>query len=242
MEEATELSDYLPISFKTAAEQAYIKFLWEAFETNYVNEKFQFAFLAYHMLTMCFVYFNVWQIKQSAPADFANALIGFNKDTEKALLDASSPFAFSIINESMMLRFLKLIDCDNAKIGVYAKLVRDRNESAHPNGNIFFSDQGLLDSKLREVLRIAEEIQIHSRTLIEHCYQSYLLESYDPDEREYADNEDQNREVLVHGNYLSKKDIEVCMALNLTEHADHPAYQSILALHNALKLTYSDSE
>ena len=43
MEGAAELTNYLPLSFKTRSEQDYI------------------AFLAYHMLTMSFVYFNIWQ-------------------------------------------------------------------------------------------------------------------------------------------------------------------------------------
>ena len=33
MEEAAELVNYLPISFKTNSEQEYITFLWDAFET-----------------------------------------------------------------------------------------------------------------------------------------------------------------------------------------------------------------
>jgi hypothetical protein len=48
MEEAAELSKYLPLSFKTRSEQEYIAFLWDAFETNYTYGKYQFAFLAYH--------------------------------------------------------------------------------------------------------------------------------------------------------------------------------------------------
>jgi len=71
MEESSELGNYLPLSFKTESEQEYIQFLWEAFESNYENKKYQFAFLAYHMLTMSFVYFNIWQIKQNEPKDFA---------------------------------------------------------------------------------------------------------------------------------------------------------------------------
>jgi hypothetical protein len=31
MEEALELGNYLPLSFKTQSEQDYIQFLWEAF-------------------------------------------------------------------------------------------------------------------------------------------------------------------------------------------------------------------
>ena len=43
------------------------RFLWDAFETNYTHGKYQFAFLAYHMLTMSFVYFNLWQIREPEP-------------------------------------------------------------------------------------------------------------------------------------------------------------------------------
>jgi hypothetical protein len=86
---------------------------------------------------MSFVYFNIWQIKQSVPKDFEKGLIGFGKDVEKGLLAATSPFSFSVVPERTMLRFLKLIACDNGKIGTYAKLVDDRNETAHPNGTFF---------------------------------------------------------------------------------------------------------
>jgi hypothetical protein len=54
MEDALELSTYLPLSYISPKEQEYIAFLWDAFETNYEHEKYQFAFLAYHMLTMSF--------------------------------------------------------------------------------------------------------------------------------------------------------------------------------------------
>src|ERR1017187_375139 len=154
MEEAGELLNYLPLSFKTTAEREYIKFLWDAFQTNYTYEKHQFAFLAYHMLTMSFVYFKIWQIKQSEPKDFEICLIGFGRDIEKSLLEAASPFVFSTVNERNILRVLKLIACDNSKIGTYAKLVKDRNESAHSNGNIFYSTEAALDIKATEILRV----------------------------------------------------------------------------------------
>src|SRR3970040_1016205 len=117
MEESSELGNYLPLSFKTESEQEYIQFLWEAFESNYENKKYQFAFLAYHMLTMSFVYFNIWQIRQTEPEDFAKALIGFGNELEKSLLEATSPFIFSAVRERSILRILKLIACDNSEIG-----------------------------------------------------------------------------------------------------------------------------
>ena len=186
MDEALRIMEYLPLSFKTQSEQEYIQFLWETFESNYNNRKYQFAFLAYHMLTMSFIYFKIWQIKQIEPSDFQKAMIGFSKDNEKELLNATSPFTFGLINESTVMRFFKLIGCDNEKVGNYARLVKDRNDTAHTNGNIYYSTQEALDRKIAEILRVVAEIETHSQSIIEKCYHNFLIESHDPDEREYA--------------------------------------------------------
>ncbi len=238
MEEAAELGNYLPLSFKTPSERDYIAFLWDAFDSNYTNGKYQFAFLAYHMLTMSFIYFNIWQIKQASRADFEKGLIGFTKDIEKNLLEATSPFVFSTVNERSILRLLKLISCDNGMIGTYAKLVDDRNDTAHSNGNIFYSTPAALDKKIAEILRVVDEIQTHSKPVIENCYRDFLLHNYDPEEREYPDASDQIREVLIHENYLSQKDIEVCLSFDLTTLKDHPDLERINILHQALTEEY----
>jgi len=242
MEEAAELANYLPLSFKTPKEQEYVEFLWDAFETNYTHGKYQFAFLAYHMLTMSFVYFNIWQIRQTEPKDFEKGLIGFGKDIEKDFLGANSPFVFSSVNERSVLRLLKLIQCDNGKIGTYAKLVDDRNESAHPNGNIFFSTQAALDTKITEILRVVNEIQTHSTPIIQRCYSRFLVESNNPEDREYPDDADQIREVLIHGNYLSQKDIEICAGFDISEHETHNNFPGIQTLHQTLRATYPEPE
>jgi hypothetical protein len=240
MEEAAELSNYLPLSFKTPKEQEYIQFLWDAFEMNYANGKYQFAFLAYHMLTMSFVYFNIWQIKQTEPSDFEKGLIGFGRD-EKALIEAASPFAFSVVPERTMLRFLKLIACDNGKIGTYAKLVDDRNNSAHPNGNIYFSTQAAVNIKITEILRVVDEIQAHSKPVIERCYREFLLKSYDPDEREYSEASDQIREALIHANYMSQRDISICLACDLGDLRGRDEFASIEVLHHELHAAYGNA-
>jgi len=51
-----------------------------------------------------------------------------------------------------------------------------------------------------------------SRPVIEHCYRNFLLQNHDPEEREYPDATDQIREVLIHENYLSQKDIDIIIA------------------------------
>jgi hypothetical protein len=239
VEEAAELGNYLPLSFKSPKEQEYVAFLWDAFETNYTHGKYQFAFLAYHMLTMSFVYFNIWQIKQTQPADFAKGLIGFGKDVEKNLLEATSPFVFSTVNERTILRFLKLIACDNGKIGTYVKLVDDRNDTAHPNGNIFFSTQAALDAKIIEILRVVDEIQTHSTPVIERCYREFLIRSADADEREYPDPADQIREVLIHGNYMARRDIDICLGFDVKSLQEHLGFDEIRTLHETLTNGYT---
>ena len=107
MEEAAELGNYLPVSFKTRSEQDYISFLWEAFQTNYTHRKYQFAFLAYHMLTMSFVYFNIWQIKQAGRKLSGWQWSASTRTRKRSLIGATSPFTFWRVNESGVLRFLK---------------------------------------------------------------------------------------------------------------------------------------
>ena len=240
MEEAAELGNYLPLSFKSPKEQEYIEFLWDAFEDNYANGKYQFAFLAYHMLTMSFIYFNIWHIKQTTPKDFAMGLIGFGKVVETSFLEATSPFVFSTVNERSILRFLKLLDCDNNEIGTYAKLVDDRNGTTHSNGNIFCSTEAALDAKITEVLRVVDDIQRHSKSVIERCYLDFLLQNHDPDEREYPGAVDQTREILVHGNYLSQRDIEICVGFDLATLPDDGAMGGIRLLHASLVSAYGE--
>jgi hypothetical protein len=241
MDEAFNLVDYLPMSFKNSGEQEYISFLWVAFETNYENGKYQFAFLAYHMLLMSFVYFNIWQIRQAQPGDFEKGLIGFTGDDETTLLRATSPFAFSKVNERTVLRLFRLVGCDDSRIGNYRKLVDDRNDAAHANGNIFFKTHQEADVQIHQVIRAVEEIQTHSRPLISRCYQEFLLQSHNPEEREYLDSEDQIREVLIHGNYMSRKDIEVCINFDISALEDTDM-DAIEALHNALCEAYGSVE
>lgn len=241
IDEAGQLEGFLPISYRTPKEEQYVRFLWEAFNDNCASEKYQFAFLAYHMLTMCFVYFNIWQIKQIRPADFATALIGFNQH-EKALLDATSPFTFSVVPERTVMRFLKLIQCDNSKIGNYAKLVDERNKTAHSNGKILFNSEAELRSKVDEILKIVTEIQDHSEAIIVDGYKRFLVESADPEEREHVDASDQVREVLIHEGYMSLIDLDFCANFDITEFAEHPHFAEIEALHAEVNGWVPDEE
>jgi len=239
MVNANDILVYLPNSFKTRDEQDYINFLWESYESNYNNGKYPFAFIAFHMLYMSFVYFEVWQIKENRTADFEKAMIGFSKDFERLLMTATTPFAFVELGESNFIRFLKLIGCDNAQIGNYTSSVKSRNDAAHSNGRIFFNDQSIIDRKVDEVLRFIDDIQTHSQPIIDECLIVFLKESFDPDDREYIDDTDQLREILIHGNYLSQKDIEHLLTFDITQLSAEPNYIEMKTLFDAFTIAYA---
>lgn len=239
MANANDILAYLPNSFKTRDEQDYINFLWESFESNYNNGKYPFAFIAFHMLYMSFVYFEVWQIKENRTEDFQKSLIAFSKDNEKMMLDATTPFAFVEIGESNFIRFLKLIGCDNSKIGSYCTSVKSRNDAAHSNGRIFFNASGTVDTKTTEILRYVDEIQTLSHPVIDECLIQFLKESWNPDDREYIGEEDQIREILIHGNYLSQKDIEHLLTFDITQLSAETNYTEMETLFNAFKTEYA---
>ncbi|MGC1861344.1 MAG: hypothetical protein WA733_09540 [Methylocystis sp.] len=242
MEEFYQLMAYLPSSFKNEKDGEYVAYLRDSFEQNYQNGKYQFAILSCHMLYMSFVYFSVWQIKNSRLADFKKSLIGFSKDDETSLLSASTPFAFWAINESRIFRFLKLIGCENEAIGKFTKLVQQRNDIAHSNGNIFYVDSSSADLKVREVLVQATAIQQCMTPVIHDCLRSFLLDSWNQNEREYHDSVDQIREVLIHAHFFSQKDIEACLDFDVGGLSDHEHFEEIKKLLEAFVEAYRQNE
>ena len=233
MDAALEIHDYLPLAYPSAGEGEYIRFVWEAFESNYVAGKYQFAILAFHMLYMSYVYFSVWQIKQAKPEAFTHAVLFQQK--EKELLTASSPFTFSEVNERSIFKFLRLAGCENQHIGKFQKLVDQRNEIAHPNGNIFFSDQATADQRIEEVMQQIRGIQAHMSSVLRACLLQFLRDSANPDEREIADSEVHVEMNFLHKHYLSRKDIEACLACDLSEFDDSPFRGEVQALMQVLQ-------
>ncbi len=182
---------------------------------------------------MSYVYFSVWQIKQAKPEAFTHAVLFQQK--EKELLTASSPFTFSEVNERSIFKFLRLAGCENQHIGKFQKLVDQRNEIAHPNGNIFFSDQATADQRIEEVMQQIRGIQNHMPSVLHACLLQFLRDSANPDEREIADSEVHVEMNFLHKHYLSRKDIEACLACDLSEFDASPFRGEVEALMQVLQ-------
>jgi hypothetical protein len=239
MEETLALADYLPFSFKTEGEEKYIRFLWDAFQTNYEAEKYEFAGIAFHLLYMSFVSFSVWQIRAARQLDFDKALVGFLLASESGLLNADSPFKFfENLKESQLFRFLKLVGCNNEQVGEFAKFLKRRNKIAHPSGTVFFNDRTSIDSELRQMMREVANIQDHMKPVISDVYTEFLTTSSDLETRAYSEPDEEIRVNLIHRNYMSQKDLEVCGTYDLTPLSLHSNFAGIDSLHTALLTTY----
>lgn len=242
MEDFCQIMRYLPASYKSTQDGEYIAYLSDSFEQNYQNEKYQFALLACHMLYMSFVYFSVWQIKNSRPDDFAKSLIGFSKDDEKELLAASNPFTFWKISEARIFRFLKLVGCENDAIGKFAKLVEKRNDIAHPNGIIHCTDKKTADLRLSEILSQVDTIQQCMTPVLHGCLSQFLIDSADAENREYPDPKDQIQEILIHPNYFSEKDIEACLGFDIQSLQEKENFAGISALFKEFEGAYKTDQ
>jgi len=241
MEEAGRIFEYLPISFRSESEEEYIKFLWDAFLFNYDNKKYQFAFLSFHMIFMCYVYSEIWQIRKYNSEDFEKALVGFHKEKEAMLIKATSPFALKEIEESTVFRFLKLIGMDNSDIGKCTKIVKDRNEMAHSNGNIFFKDEKSLELKVEEVFRCIDKIQKRSAKILIPLYEKFLKENSDVNNRRgYIDDRNQIREILIYENHLSQKDMAMLKDYDVQKLAQEPNFANIQSLTATLLELYEE--
>ncbi len=125
IEDAQRIFDYLPLEYKTQSESDYITFLWDAFTVNYEKEKYQFAYIAYHMIFMSYVYFQLAKIYQNKPEDIKNMMVFTGQalqqveDHEKKVRESTSsyppefnPFSLSLEQERSIIGLFISIGCE----------------------------------------------------------------------------------------------------------------------------------
>ncbi len=242
MDEALELGTYLPQSFANANEQAYLDFLWSAFQTNYQAERYEFASLAFHLLYMSFVSFSIWQIRLARPEQFAVAMVGFDK-SENALMACESPFKFyDQLKESQIFRFLKLIGCTNQQVGEFAKFVKRRNKIAHPTGTVFFNDRPAIDAEIADMMKEVRNIEAHMQPVVLELYQRFLGDRSDEELWAFGVPGDEVTANLVHANYMSAADISFCQAFDIETLSTEAGFEVKQVLHQALGVLYPADE
>jgi hypothetical protein len=118
--------------------------------------------------------------------------------------------------------------------------VQQRNDIAHSNGNIFYGNQTTADQKISEILQQIFAIQGHMKPVIHDCLRQFLLDSYDPETREWEDVGDQIRDVLIHSNYFSQEDINACLAFDINSMSSHEKFPAVKELFETFAKNYID--
>lgn len=233
MEEAYQIFSYLPIRYRNDEEAEYVQYLWKAFENNYHNGQYQFAFMSYHMLFMCFVYFTIWKIKSIHPKDFEKISLGFDECIEKSC----SPFGYSQENESKILLIFKFWGMGE-RIGEYKKLVKERNNIAHSNGNIFYKDQQSIDYKITEVIKFCEEIQRKTKVTIEQSYKEFLSKNHSVEDSAYSTLKELLFDEFISKHYISEKDMQLCSEYSISSLVSSDNYNAICNIHTEIVKLY----
>lgn len=254
IDDARRIFDYLPLVYKTQIESEYIDFLWDAFEVNYEKGKYQFAYIAYHMLFMCFVYFQLAKIYLNKSEEIKNMMVFTGKVMEQvekyeakvteALATKNNPphfdpFSLALENERSIIGLFIFIGCDRSVVKKMKEFVDKRNNIAHSNGNISFNNQSIIDEKIEEILDVANSIQQNTREISINCYENFLSSNYDPEYWTIAGTEeDQIREVFVRQNYLCPKDIQFAYQHDITGYSSETYFTDLKKLHLKLQEMY----
>jgi len=250
MEEAQRIFEYLPVQ---PPDDEYIRFLWEAFESNYSNGKYQFAYIAYHMLFMSFIYYQIAKIYQTEN-DRCRDLMTFTGKVQdhidnherKIAAGQESTLAplqkFSLENERTIMGLFISIGCTRDEIKMLKTIVDGRNSIAHSNGNIFYRTKESLDEKISDMLSSIKTVQEKSKSIIEKAFSAFLVECQNPDEREFLDDESQVKEIFVHGNYLSLEDIKIAQKYDISILSGEVGFVNIQSIVQTLNELYPEEE
>lgn len=70
----------------------------------------------------------------------------------------------------------------------------------------------------------------------------FLKTNWNPDEREYYDDQEQLQKILIHGNYLSQKDVEQMLRFDINKLAPEPHFAKMKSLFDTFTSNYAKSD
>lgn len=243
-----KLFDHLPVLYKVKDENEYIQTLFKALSISYTNALYQFAYLQLHMIFMVCIYYILLKINIVEPRKITDALYYMIKDKSRLkdfygegnTRDYDLYFgSFAVLGESDVFLLLKIVEIDPDLQGELKKLVEERNKYAHANGNITITSQEIIDEKISKYINCLDRVE----NLIIALYKQNLTnpDFSDPEERlGYFDNNEQIKEELVRKYYFTKKEINFCRKIDLSEISANDNFDEIKNIHIELCKYYKE--
>jgi len=200
---------YLPIKFADEEANEFLKYMEETYLENIRNKKYQFAFIAFHMLHMTFCYKTKWFLKIQNNQKINQSLQDYISKRDKnaffnVLFDLarfSEKETFDCLLSS--LKGFNSNDIDNCKIHV-----TKRNHCAHASGKIEYNEKDidyLINDELKYIGRMQSKIQ---PDLIEF-FEKFLNDNWS---KSLIGGDVEN--VLINNN-ISRKDLELIICIDL---------------------------
>lgn len=174
----SEIRQYLPCSYFIDGASDYVEYISNACVVNAEKEKYQFSFLAFHMLYMTFIYKIVWQSNQMSLSGLDRKL----QQYEGQLHPFTSPFRLSVINEKDVIKFLRCHGFHSNKTDQFERPVDDRNHCAHASGFVQYRTNEDIESLFKPIIRYVKEIQEKQKVLLKQCFEQYFKDNYRPDD------------------------------------------------------------
>ncbi len=205
MEEYLEsISSYLPIRFVDLEANEFVEYLSEAYRENFEKGKYQFAFTAFHMLNMIFIYKTKWFLREQGNQSIIESL---NNQTDKVF---SSLFDLSQISEKTSLeKLLRSLRFHINDITICKNHVQVRNNCSHASGRIYYETEEKIEYFIKEEIEFVKKIHGKLKHELTKFLQIFIEENWD---KSFISGDFKN---LFEENYFSIKDLEVISEVDL---------------------------
>ena len=225
-----KILEFLPETFFDKDSDDFIKYLSDAFIENSTNEKYQFAFTAFHMLNMVFIYKTKWFLFKQGNTIICTALENFRNNKNNNIDEFNTLFDLSLFNEKKSLEeVLKSLKFHVNEIGISRNHVDVRNNCSHASGRIYYDSQKKIEHFIEEELLVIERIHVKTLEMMESLINKFINEKWN---NTFIL---QDIKILFNENYFSKKDLlsilnfQYCF-LSLKSNTSEVFYKKILYL------------
>lgn len=192
MEEYLEkILTYLPIQFADEEANEFVKYLSEAYIENLEKEKYQFAFKAFHMLYMTFIYKISWS---KAIVSEAKQLFDYPDFIPK------ESDAITTLLKKTGFRKNDIQKCQNHVIV--------RNHCSHASGKIEYDDNGIkhfINEEIKYIERLQKKIEPELKKFLQNFLEENWQQNFITGDFYYL--------FLEH--YFSVKDLELLNTIDL---------------------------
>lgn len=206
-----QLRNYLPVEYIDLENDNYIEYLIDAYLKNVEAEKYQFAFISFHLLFMSFIYKTIWLLKKEEVDNIGNMLNQFARE----VIIVSSPFDFSSIDEAKSFQILRCLRFHINEIELFALPIKNRNHCSHAMGKIQYLKEDI-ERFISDELQSSEKILQKTKSCLEALFKKFIYDNWEPETREFISSKE-TVDFFIRQNLLSSKELDLLTSVSIPE-------------------------